>query len=217
MFFHASASPGRGSGTTTTGGNGLAPLRVHHGRLGRLGEQRRLARLALERRRRAAFGAVSCFVPSLHDELLIHTLRFMYGRPALRLGDVAWLLTVLGAGAVDWAATLRTARGTGLLHGLSCLLDYADQIHQAVVRRPLLESAVRRRLAAPGGWGTVEWRDGAFAYPSAHVTRRLLLRHVVDELLAGSLGSAGRLALMPVVGARQRRRRETHARRAAAS
>ena len=70
--------------------------------LGTLGEQPRLAARALERRRLASFGAVACYVPSVEDELLVHTLRFMYGRPALRLGDAAWLLG-LDPDAVDAA------------------------------------------------------------------------------------------------------------------
>jgi hypothetical protein len=222
MFFHAPASLGRGSVTrrltrTTTLDvpDVAATLRVHHGRLGRLGEQPRLARLALGRRRLATFGDVACFIPSVEDELLVHTLRFMYGRPALRLGDVAWLLAVIDGGTLDWDYVARSARDTGLLHGLSCLLDYADQIHRAVVTRPLYDARVRSLLASPGGWGTVEWRDGAWRYPSTHVTRRLLVRHMVDELLAGSLGTMSRLLLVPAMGARQRRRREAHARRAA--
>src|SRR5207247_995419 len=38
---------------------------VHHGRLGQLGEHARYATLLLSRRRRADFGAVSCFIPAL--------------------------------------------------------------------------------------------------------------------------------------------------------
>lgn len=218
-YLHAPASPGRGSvtrrltSTTQWEVPTLGTLRVHHGRLGTLGEQPRLAALALERRRLASFGAVACYVPSVEDELLVHTLRFMYGRPALRLGDAAWLLG-LDPDAVDWAYLTAAARTTGLQHGLSCLLDYADQIHAAVLSRPLYDARVRARLAAPGTWGTVEWRDGAWRFPSAHVTRRFLVRHMVDELLSGSLGTAGRLLFVPIVGARQRRRREADARRA---
>lgn len=220
MYLHAPASPGRGSvsrlltRTLQWDVPSLGTLRVHHGRLGRLGEQQHLARLALERRRRAAFGDVACYVPSTEDELLVHTLRFMYGRPALRLSDLVWLLSVIDSGTLDWQYLGTAARATGLLHGLSCLLDYADQIHVALLQRPLYDARVRGLLARPGRWGTVAWRDGAWRYPSALVTRRLLVRHMVDELLSGSLGNAGRLAFVPVMGARQRRRREADARRA---
>lgn len=207
MFIHASASPGRGAGTD-------APvLRLHVGRLGRLGEQPRLAELCLERRVRTRLGEVSCWTPSAEDELLVFTLRFMYGRPALRLGDVLYVLRVVRTVKLDWAYLFGAAQSTGLRHGLSCLLDYADQIHRQLLARPLYDAQVRAQLAAPGSWGVVEWKDGAWQYPSAHVTRRLLLRHMMDELLAGSLGTMGRLAFVPVIAAANRRRRRTAARR----
>lgn len=215
MFIHASASPGRGAGTTAVAATAAADepaLRLYVGRLGRLGEQPRLAQLVLERRIRVTLGDTACWLPSPEDELLVFTLKFMYGRPSLRLGDAWWLLRAIGAAGLDWAYLISAARTTGLLHGLSCLLDYADQINQSLLARPLFDAGVRAQLATPGRWGIVEWKDGAWHYPSAHVTRRLLLRNLADELLAGSIGTMGRLAFVPVIAAANRRRRVQSAR-----
>lgn len=175
-----------------------AVLDLHHGRLGRLGEHARCADLVLRRRTLARIGSVTCFTPSLEDQLLLQAVAQSGGRRTLRLGDVYWTLATLRGGRVRWDALLPAAELTGLLPGLSCHLDYADQIHERLFGRSLLEAGIRGRLGRRA-WGPVEFREGSYRFPVVRDTARLCLQQLRDRLAAGDWAPAARLCLFPMV------------------
>ena len=177
-----------------------ASLVVHHGRLGRLGEHGRLASQLLRRKRRVRLAEVTWSAPSPEDALLIQALHRLYGRPVLKLRDAHWTLSTLRRQDLDWRYLVDAARRAGMLSGLSCFLDYAEQIHRQVLGSPLVPAEQRARLAL-GTWGRVEFRGGAYRFPAASVTSRLYFREFCSDVTTGNWGAAGRLCLLPVLAA----------------
>ena len=175
-----------------------ALLDVHVGRLGRLGEQTAFAEQLLRRRQHVTLGDVRCAVPAREDQLLLHALQQVHGRRMLRLSDVYWTIAAIRAGDLDWDAVLATARACDLVPGLSCHLSYVDQIHRRLFDAPLLPPALERRLA-PGAWGSVRYRDGAYRFAAARVGGRLYLRQFGAALRARRWRAAGRHLLLPLV------------------
>ena len=173
---------------------------VHHGRLGQLGEHARYAALLLSRRRRADFGAISCFIPSLEDQLVQQALSYGAGRPAVRLADAYWTISTVRGGRLDWELLLDTARATGLLPALSCHLSCVEQLQQRLLGRPLLEPEVRRRLVQHR-WGRMEFRRGSFRLTAPRARAGLFFRQLQAELKSGDWAAVGRLCLLPVVAA----------------
>ncbi|PYP42100.1 MAG: hypothetical protein DMD43_04160 [Gemmatimonadetes bacterium] len=173
---------------------------VHHRRLGHLGEHSRLAALLLGRRRRAEFGAVSCFVPSLEDQLVQQALAYGIGLPALRIGDALWTISAVRDGGLDWETVLRTAQATGLLPALSCHLSGVEQLHQRLIGLPLLNPEIRPRLIQRS-WGRIEFRRGSYRLAGGRVRAGLFLRQLRAKIESRDWSAAGRLCLLPLVAA----------------
>ena len=186
-----------------------ASLVVHHGRLGRLGEHGRFAWQLLRRRRRIRLAEVSWTAPSCEHALILQALYRLYGRPALRLRDAHWAITTLRQGSFDWDDLMAAARSAGVMAGLSCYLEYIEQIHRQVMGKPLLPLYVRERLAA-GAWGRVQLRDGQYRFPATRVTGGLYLREFVADVAAGNWEAASRLFFLPVLAASASVQRLTH-------
>ncbi len=182
---------------------------VHHGRVGRLGEHERFARVLVERPRMVTLGAVTFAAPTREDALLLLVLDRLYGRPALRLRDAHWAITTIRSGMLDWDSLIAAARSHALVPGLSCYLDYVDQIHRQLFGRPVLPESVRPRLAA-GNWGQVEFESGCYRFPAARVTGRLYFTEFCQDLVAGHWQAASRLIWLPIVAAAAGYRRLAH-------
>jgi hypothetical protein len=175
-----------------------ASLEVHHGRLGRLGEHTRVGDLVLRRRRPGRVGPALLPLPSPEDQLLLQALWQSCGRRSLRLRDAHWTIAALRAQRPDWTALLATAETLGLIPGLSCHLDFVDQIHARLTGRPLLDGTIRERLGRRP-WGRIAFRQGSFRFPTARVTGRLYLAQLRAEVAAGDWEAAGRLLLLPLI------------------
>jgi hypothetical protein len=173
---------------------------VHHRRLGQLGEHARYAALLLSRRRRAEFGAVSCFVPSLEDQLVQQALSYGIGHPAVRLGDAYWTISTVRSGSLDWETVLRTARATGLLPALSCHLSCVEQLHRRLLGRRLLNRDILSRLVHRN-WGRMEFQCGSYRLTAARVRAGLFLRQLQAKIQSGDWAAAARLCLLPLLAA----------------
>lgn len=184
-------------------------IAVHHGRVGRLGEHERYARQLLRRQRRVCLGSVSFTALCPEDALLLQVLDRLYGRPTLRLGDIHWTITTVRSGTLDWDYLVSAARATGLIAGLSCFLDYADQIHEQLFGRALLPAGLRQRLAG-GDWGRIAFESGCYRFPAARVTGRLYFTEFWADVATGNWEAASRLFFLPVVAAAAGYRRLAH-------
>ncbi len=184
-------------------------LVVRHGRVGRLGEHERYARQLLRRQRRVCIGSVSWTAPPPEDALLLMVLDRLYGRPAIPLRDVHWTISTVRSNGLDWDYLIGAARSTGLIAGLSCYLDYAEQIHRQLFARPLLADTIRSRLAG-GDWGRVAFESGCYRFPAARVTSRLYFDEFCADLATGNWEAATRLVFLPLVAAAAGYRRLAH-------
>jgi hypothetical protein len=222
LLDHIPALPGQRHLGTYLAGTSMYPvpeyatvIDVHHDCLGTVGEHRRFASVLLRRRRMVRLGPVTCFVPSPEDQVLLLALRQIHPQFALRVSDIAWVVTMVRERRVDWDLLTATARSTGLLDGLSCHLHYIDQVHRELLGRPLLDTAHRSRLASRS-CGRVEFREGAFQVRAARVSGELFLRQVGVEARSGDWRALGRLCLLPVLalsaGWRRLRHQETERR-----
>lgn len=173
---------------------------AYHGRLGRLGQHELYARQILARRRVVKHGETGWPVPSPEDALLLRALDRVYGHPALKVRDAHWTITTIRDGNLDWDYLIDAARANGLLAGLSCFLDYADQIYQQLAGKTLIPAEVRQRLTS-SAWGQVRFEGGAYRFPAARVAGRLYLREFFADLLQGRWAAAARLLLLPIVAA----------------
>ena len=205
LLSHVSALPARLylrnrlAGTTlyTLPDSGAA-LSLHHGRLGFLGERRQFASLVLRRRHWIPVKGVRCFVPSIEDQLLIQALRYFRPRPRIRLGHLAWVISSLREGRINWNSLVATARSTGLLPPLSCHMVYIDQIHRELFGRPLLTHVMRSGLVLRR-WGSVSFDAGSFRAPGSRVTARLYADELHRDLRAGDWDAVARLSMLPIV------------------
>jgi hypothetical protein len=102
--------------------------------------------------------------------------------------------------SLDWDYIVHTAGRVGVLPGLSCYLSYVEQIYRFLYRQNLVPPAVRPALLLEG-WGRVEFRGGQYRYPTLKVNARLYGRQLGTQLAAGNWEGAGRVCLIPVVGA----------------
>ena len=176
------------------------PLDVQHGRLGRLGEHRDFPRTLYRRRRSLSAGGLRFDVPSPDDHLVLQGMQRVYGRRKITLADLAYAIRSILTDALDWDSVLRTARTHGVGAGLSCYLTYADDIHRAVFGGALLPRDVRARLRTDG-WGRVEFRGGYYRYPTVKVASALYALELGAHLRARRWTGAGRIFLLPALGA----------------
>jgi hypothetical protein len=122
---------------------------------------------------------------------------------------VHWTITNMRAGAFDWDYVVSAARATGLIAGVSCYLDYIEQIHQQLFGRPVLPAGLRQRLAG-GDWGRVSFESGCYRFPAARVTGRLYMTEFWADVATGNWEAASRLFFLPVVAAAAGYRRLAH-------
>lgn len=177
---------------------------VFHGRLGLLGEDRRLPRELMRNRRLTNIEGRSYRVPAPEDQLILLGIQRVWGRRSLRLADVFYALTLVRRTSIDWSALAKRARTAHALHSLSCFLTYAEQIHEDLFGRQLLPPNARRVLKLGRRWGRVEFRAGRFRFPVARVHRRTYAWRFLGAVGSGDWAGAGRLGLLPLINSTRR-------------
>jgi hypothetical protein len=175
-------------------------LDLHHGRLGAVGEDTACARLLVRRARRRRVDDVEFFAPSPEDFMVLQGMRRVYARRGIRLADVVSTIRAVRRDGLDWDEVGATADRCGVLAGLHCYLGYVEQIHRAVFTAPLLPTALVRAFHL-GGWGRVVFRNGSYRFPTLRVGGWLYLCKLGIKLARGSWDAAGRLCLIPLLGA----------------
>ncbi|MFN2572147.1 MAG: hypothetical protein ABR537_11155 [Gemmatimonadales bacterium] len=177
-------------------------IRVHirHGRIGRLGEHARYARLLLERARPVVAGHVACRAPSVEDHLLLLAIDRAYMRPAFRLADLAWTIPVLRTQGLNWDYIFATALSIGMLPGVGTFLAYVNGIHRQIFARDVVDTTVVQRFQGFPASATTQ-------FPAAGAIARTYAHNVEATLESGRWHSVARLALLPFIAALARTRR----------
>jgi len=173
---------------TFTSADGI-PIRIRHGRLGRLGEHARFARLLVERAQVSPVGASSCRVPTPEDHCLLLAIEMAYARTGPRLGNLAWVIPLLWTQALDWDYLFATSLSMGMLEGAGAFLASVDDVHHQLFGRTVIDAAILSR----------------FQGRSSH------LRRLGAALEAGRWQSAVRLSLRPLVAVVSARRAQRFA------
>ena len=172
-------------------------LRLRHGRLGRLGEQARFARLLLQRARVQPVGCTTCFAPTPEDYLLFLATERAYMRASPHLADFVWAVPALrGATTIfDWDYVFATVLSLGVTAAAASYLGFLEGVHRNVcgARRDLVPAAVRERF------GVVAERRTA--YPRPRAAARTFAKNLRATLEGGRWQSAARLALLPFIAA----------------
>jgi len=175
-------------------------LRIRHGRVGRVGEQARFARLLLQRAAVRPLGCTSCFAPPSEDYFLLLATERAYMRPSPHLADFVWAVPALRGSAppFDWDYVFATALSLGVSATAASYIGFMEGVHRNVsgARRELVPAAVRERF------GVITERRAA--YPRPRAAARALAKNLRATLEAGRWESAARLALLPVVAASAR-------------
>ena len=159
---------------------------IRHGRIGRLGEHARYARLLLARAGQLTVGTMTCLAPSRSDHLLLLTMTQLYRRPTFRLSDVLSGVEAIRLGQIDWDYLFATALSMGIVPVVGCYLQYLDRIHRSLAHRALVPTETLARFETAGE------EQGA---------ARLYLQHIRATLESGRWHSAARLSLLPVMAA----------------
>ena len=168
---------------TFTSADGI-PIRIRHGRLGRLGEHARYARLLVERAQRGPVGATMCRIPTPEDHCLLLVIEMAYAKIGPRLGDLAWVIPVLWTQSLDWDYLFATALSIGMLEAAGAFFASVNDVHHQLFGRKVVDATILSR----------------FQGRSSH------LRRLGAALEAGRWHSAVRLSLRPLVAAVSARR-----------
>jgi glycosyltransferase involved in cell wall biosynthesis len=175
-------------------------LLIRHGRLGRLGEHARFARLLLNRARPRSMGTATPLAPSPADHVLLLATHQLYTRPEFRLSDLHTAIVALRDPAMEWDYLFATALSTATVPAVGCYLQYLDRVHQSVGGQTLVPAAVLNRFTASGrGTGRAPAPDARF--PRMWSATRLYLQNLWATLESGRWHSAARLSLVPFVAA----------------
>jgi hypothetical protein len=174
-----------------------APLEIHHGRVGIVGENRSYLATLIENGRHSCIAGQDFLIPSPEDQLTLQGIQKVYGRLSLRLADVISTISTIRRDGLDWDYIIKWANRLGTFHGLCCYLSYVEQIHEQVLGGRLFSEELRKALVLRG-WGQVEFREGCYRVPGVGVSARLYLRKFQSRVLAGDWGNAGRLCLLPL-------------------
>ena len=168
---------------TFTSPDGIA-IRIRHGRLGRLGEHARYARLLVERAQPGSVGATMCRIPTPEDHCLLLVIEMAYAKIGPRLGDLAWVIPVLWTQSLDWDYLFATALSIGMLEAAGAFFASVNDVHHQLFGRNVVDASILSR----------------FQGRSSH------LRRLGAALEAGRWHSAMRLSLRPLVAAVSARR-----------
>jgi hypothetical protein len=179
-------------------------LLVRHGRLGRLGEQARFARLLLARARPRPMGTAMPLAPSAADHVLLLATHQLYTRPEFRLSDLHTAIDAIrgkaGEPAMDWDYLFATALSTATVAALGSYLQYVDHIYRRVSDQALIPDAVLRRFTVDSRARTPALAQDA-RFPRPWAAARLYWHALRATLESGRWQSAARLSLVPFMAA----------------
>jgi len=175
-------------------------LLIRHGRLGRLGEHARFARLLLARAECRSMGTATPRSSAPADHLVVLAMHQVYTRPEFRLSDLHGAIMAVRGTSIDWDYVFATALSTSTLPAVGCYLEYLARMYRSVSDDALVPEDVLRRFAASSPTpapALVEDRG----FPRTWSAVRLYWQHLRATLESGRWHSAVRLSLVPVMAA----------------
>lgn len=186
------ARPRRGTPASTFAGKRTyevpgfaAPIDIHHGRLGLLGEHRALARRIFARPRRVTMAGLELAMPAPEEQLLLQVVDRVYARRHIRASDIIGVKR-LAEGPVDQVALRAGAREAGIGRMLSYLVATAEGL------------TLRATKPHPGAAGLPTAHAGGYPLANARVAASYAAT-ALDAVLAGDVERAMRIAALPAL------------------
>lgn len=170
-----------------------APLEVHHGGVGHLGEHRELLADVLARRRSRLVDGLLLKVPSDEDQLIVQALQRMLGHFSVRASDLS-LTAALVSRPLDWKHVERTAARSGLSPALGLWLAICADLWTAATGKSLPAPALA--LAAPTRVILVA-RGHVWRMHVPGLAARLYGGMAVDAIRRRRWHTLGRIAALP--------------------
>jgi len=188
-------------------------LLLRHGRLGRLGEHARFARLLLAGARPTVMGTATVMAPSPTDHVLLLAMHQVYTRPDFRLSELHTAIEALRAPLTNLDGLFANALSTGTLPAAGAYLQYVDEVYASIRGERLIPAKELHRFAV--GDAKVLGPTEAARFPRARSAVRVYWQHVRATIESGRWHSVARLSLVPVMAALTASARLTHRRQPA--
>lgn len=174
-----------------------APLEIHHGRLGMVGEHKSYISQLIENAVPIRTEGGDFLVPSPEDQLILQALQRVVQRSYLRISDVVATITLLSRNELDWNYIVRTVKELNILYGLSCYLGFVEQIYREAFKNYLLPAGFLIPVGAE--MPRIEFNDGFYRFRRIKVGTRGLVDKFWSALIAENWPVVSRLSLLPLV------------------
>lgn len=176
-----------------------APLEIHHGRMGQVGEHRAFAESVIRHRQERAYAGLQTFVPRAEEQLLIQVLQRIYSHLHLRLSDVLHTVQLLRTGGLDTQGVFAAARQLGMSFALKSYLAYVDCVHRRATGAPALPSALAEacsQVATPPRFSGYAYRFRLLPTLTRAYSEKLL-----SDVRGSNVDGAARVLLLPPLAA----------------
>jgi len=167
-------------------------LEIHHGRIGRFGEQSALSKVLLDRGRVIPLGEASLFVPSVEGQITIQVLERLYSRLAFRVSELVYTTKVLRAGDVDLEQLESLAQTAGISQGMEVFLQVAERLADGTSEANATVDDTRHGYSEYQ-LNAVPFRFPFFFLPFFPFGLRLVLAKVQVDFERGDWRSLGRI------------------------
>lgn len=172
---------------------GPTTVEIHVGRLGQVGEHRRLAEEIFDHRRPARLGSLDVSVPSAEGRMILAMLQRIYRHFNFRLCDVINVAGLVEDESLSWPTLWRLCRESGIDYGVGLgIAMVADQLSRLDEE---LELPVNGTIPHPCPY-PLSFRRGYYRFPLRGAVPRVFARQVGGSLRRGAILRSSRLALL---------------------
>lgn len=172
---------------------GPTTVEMHVGRLGQVGEHRRLAEEIFGHRRQARIGSLDASVPSAEGRMILAMLQRIYRHFNFRICDVINVASLVEDESLSWETLWRLCRESGVDHGVGLgIAMVADQLSRLDEDLQLPDSGpIPHPCPYP-----ISFRRGYYRFPLRGVVPGVFARQVGGSVRQGAILQSSRLALL---------------------
>jgi len=174
-----------------------APLEIHHGRVGMVGEHKSYISQLIENAVPARAEGGDFLIPSPEDQLVLQGLQRVVQRSYLRLSDVVATITLLRRNQLNWDYVAGTVKYLNILYGLSCYLGFIEQIYRETFKNYLLPAGFL--LPPDAEMPRIEFQNGFYRFKRIEVGSRGFINKFCSALIAEDWPVVSRLSLLPLL------------------
>ena len=172
---------------------GPTTVEMHVGRLGQVGEHRRLAEEIYGHRRRGRIGSLDVSVPSAEGRMILAMLQRIYRHFNFRICDVINVAGLVEDESLSWETVWRLCRESGVDYGVGLgIAMVADQLSRLDEDLQLPDNgSIPHPCPYP-----LSFHRGYYRFPLRGVVPGVFARQVGGSLRQGAILRSSRLALL---------------------